>query len=193
MGQGSVAKPSDPGYCNSDQRWAVQQAPETLSNFLRIHFQHSSSAKSQQKHAATKLHLKRASCQQPCCASKEGLGAGLRWDAMGSTEGELAPDILSLWLKTGAAGTATRSRLKTQNGLGHLLPPSHRVWHCWHWALQPLNAAFVFMSSRLLQEAGGLHPYTSLSPRNHTTKKLKLYKTFPWRVRFGFWAPLRCL
>jgi len=112
VGQGSVAKPSDPGYCNSNQRRAARQAPETLSNFLRIHFQHSSSAKSQQKHAATKLHLKPTSCQQPRCASEEGLGAGLRWDAMGSTEGELAPDVLSSWLRTGAAGMATRSRLK---------------------------------------------------------------------------------
>lgn len=28
--------------------------------------------------------------------------------------------------------------------------------------------------------------------RKHATKKLNLYKTFPWRASFGFWAPLCC-
>lgn len=107
--------------------------------------------------------------------------------------------------------------------------------------LQSLNAAFVFVCSRFLQEARGLHPFRFLSPstslcknaanqfrkhlvflfltclfafffflkgnllkillfaknndsgdRKHATKKLKSYKTFPWRASFGFWASLCC-
>lgn len=64
----SEAKLPQSGYSSSDQRQAGRQAglqpPETLSNFLRIHFQHLGSTKSQQKHTATKVHLKAPPCQE---------------------------------------------------------------------------------------------------------------------------------
>lgn len=210
---------------SSDQRRAGLQPTETLSNFLRIHFQHLGSTKSQQKHTATELHLKALGCQQPCRARRKAPSGAVPGCDVRGWAGSRRPVLLP-------AGQEKWQKLLHQ-GLVTSSSSSHpcRVWHCW---LQPLNAAFVSMCSRLLRKAKDLHPGLSLSlhislpPQGRMwlglpfltcsfafvfffllkivlftkrespwweqacNKKLKLYKTFPWRVSFTFWAPLAC-
>lgn len=158
--QGRWSKTPQPGYSSSDQRQAGLQPPETLSNFLRIHFQHLGSTESQQKHTATEVHLKAPCCQQPHRARRKALsGAVPGWDVQGwagSRRPVLLPAGQEKWQKMLHQGLVTSSSR-----------PS-RVWHCW---LQPLNAAFVSMCSRFVSEARDLHPFRFLSTSASLCKK----------------------